>query len=42
MQGIFTLQGVILKKNITRGKTKLVYFAGDKNLFTQNFNTKGI
>jgi hypothetical protein len=37
-QGILILQEIILNKNITEGKIKLVYFAGDKNLFTLSFN----
>jgi hypothetical protein len=38
MQGIFTLQEVILKKIITGGKTKLSYFEGGKDLFTLMWN----
>jgi hypothetical protein len=36
MQGIFTLQGVIIKikKNITGGKTKHAYSAEGKDPFT--------
>jgi hypothetical protein len=34
--------GNLKKKNLQGNKTKLAYFAGDKNLFTKNFNIDSI
>jgi hypothetical protein len=34
--------GNLKKKNLQGNKTKLTYFAGDKNLFTQNLNIDSI
>jgi hypothetical protein len=35
--GIFILQGEIVKKKFHRSKTKYVYFTRDKVLFTQKY-----